>query len=166
MVLCLHILLLFAPAQLLLVLSLLLLFKIILEGTDLVDKLTLIALVGFHVLFDSDACLHNMLLKLYSLGFWVFVIAASILDILEMVIDNCTFMIKRCNGSLQTFNFDFFLRNLHWHLVLLVIEHVLIVGRADWWSHCLLFLWTLVWRSGLWARDAGHIKLWSRDIFK
>ena len=126
----LHVLFLLTPLHFPLVLPLLLVFQILLQFVNLINEALLIPLLGLCVLFDGDADLNDMLLQLDSVVLRVLEITASVLHIQQMIIDNGGFEVEGCDSSLQTLDLDFLLRHLHRHLVLLVIEHVHVVGRG------------------------------------
>lgn len=128
MVLGLHIFLLLSPGQLLLVLSLLLLFKIVLQGAYLINQLSLVGLMSSHILLDSDAGLNDVLLELDTIHLAVLVIVLGIVHIRQVVVNDRALVIQRGHSRLQSFDLDFFFRDLHGHLMLLVVEHVLIVS--------------------------------------
>ena len=128
----LHVLSLLAPTELLLILSLLLLLKIILQWTNLIDQLCLVIIVRLCVVLHSYAYLRNVLLKFDSMFLRVFVISTGVLNICKVIINYSTLMVQWSNGCFQSFNLDFFLWDLHRHLMLLVIEHVFVICSAHW----------------------------------
>ena len=128
MVLGLQVFLLLSPGEVLLVLPLLLLLEIVLQRADLIDELSLVGLVRRHVLLDSDAGLHDVLLELDAIHLAVLVVVPRIVHVRQVVVHDCALVIQRGHSRLKSFDLDFFFRDLHGHLMLLVIEHVLIVG--------------------------------------
>lgn len=117
--------------------------------------------MSFHIRFDGDACFDDVLLKFYSIGLRVFVIATCILHILQVVVDDGAFVIERSHGRLQSLDLDLLFGHLHGHLVLLVAQHVFVVGSGDWWachSDTLLLLGTLRGGRCLWS--TGHLRFY------
>lgn len=159
MVFGLNIFLLLPPSQLLLVLPLLLLLEVVLKRADLVDQLGLVRLVRSHVLLYGHAGLDYVLLKLHTLRLTILVVIACIVHVGQVIVDDGALVVQRRDRRLQPLNFNLFLRDLHGHLVLLVIEHVFVVGGGHWRSLLLLFFGAFGWGAGL--GSAGHcVSVW------
>ena len=95
--------------------------QLFLQIINLINQLLLIHLMVFRILLHGSGCDDNILLQFYSHPFRVCEPVCCVLSILEVVIVVCTFAVKGHYCGLQTLNFNFFIRNLHAQLMLLII---------------------------------------------
>lgn len=128
MVLSLHIILFLAPSLLPLVLPLLLVLKVLLKLVNLIDQTFFISFLGLSVLFDIDTDLNDMLLQFDSLYLGITEVVPRVLHISEMVVNDGALVVQGGDRGLEPLDLDLLLRDLHRHLVLLVVQHVLVVS--------------------------------------
>lgn len=132
-VLRLHVFSFFAPRKLLLVLTLLLILQLILQLVDLVRQLLLILIVRRSILLDRIRCLQHVLLQFVSLVLGFLEITAGILNILQVLVHDGALGVEREDCRLEPIDLDFLFGHLHRHHMLLVVQHVLVLGRCDVW---------------------------------
>ena len=150
-VLGLDVFLLAAPCTLSLGLTLLLVLKVLLELSDLGDQLRLILVVLLRVLLHGHTLLLDVDLQLDSFTLRGGEVGSRVFYVLNVVVDIRALPIEGCDRGLQSLDLDLLLGDLHGHLVLLVVEHVLVVECGCAWGGVdghLRFLWALGWGGG------------------
>ena len=147
----LHIFLILSPLLLFPVLVLFLRLQGLLELSDSVNELRLVSGVSLIILLDTDGNFGNRFLQTNSIVLLVWEHSSGVLEVLDILVEVCALIIHNLNRCSKSIDLNFFLRNLHRHLMLLVIEHVFVVvdvGSCSWNSS---FLRALLWWCGSWS---------------
>ena len=100
-------------------------------------------------MLHSSRCNDYTLLKFTSILFRVIKSLNSVSNVLFVLLAYLNFAVQSDNSGLQSFDFNFLIRNLHGHLMLLVPDDLLVIegrwsdvhgvsllGRALFWTEC------------------------------
>ena len=102
-------------------------FQFHLETFDLGNQVRLVILVRIAVHNHFLACLCNMALKSSSLLLRFIKLVHGDFDIISVVLNELTLAIERKNSCFESLYLNFLIRDLHGHLVLLVLQHLFVV---------------------------------------